>query len=151
MADIAGLQIVGFVKGGSANNGRDVAFTLRVSNGYREQDVTFFVAEDQLSIMLAHLITYGGMAQERRLEQTPADNTDHTFASGHALGLVNALPGRSVVDPSMALLTLQFDGGQGRKLNVYCATDVQGLGRLASACEQSAGLLYSGEPGSPRR
>jgi hypothetical protein len=151
MADIAGLQVVGFVNGGSANNGRDVTFTLRVSNGYREQDVTFFVAEDQLSIMLAHLITYGGMAQENRLAQAPADDTDRTFASGHALGLVNALPGRSAVDPSMALLTLQFDGGQGRKLSVYCATDVQGLGRLASACEQSAGLLYSGELGSPQR
>ncbi|MEX0954617.1 MAG: hypothetical protein WDZ83_05325 [Rhizobiaceae bacterium] len=149
MAEITGLQVTGFVDGASANNGQDVAFKLRVSDGKSEQDATFFLAHDQLPIFISHLITYGSLARNTRLGRNPQEEADGTYASGHALGLVDAYPGVSISEPGAAILTLQFDGGQGRKLNLHCAATADQIAKLQTACEKGLELLQTNNQSPP--
>ncbi len=146
LAEVTGLQVVAPVDGGSANKGQDVVFKLRVNNGKSDSDLTFFIENDKLAILISHLITYGGMARNTRMARNPQEEADNTYASGHALGLQEVITGRSVTDPAYAILTLQFDAGQDRKLNLHCAADADHLQQLRNACDQATALLQNGNP-----
>jgi hypothetical protein len=107
----------------------------------------FFVAHDILPILLSHLVTYGGMARNTRMQKNPNEEVDGTFAGAHAIPLANVFAGRSVTDPKVAILTLQFDAGQGRKLNQYVAANEATLVRLQTVCAEALASLRTSSPG----
>jgi len=150
MAEITGWQVVGCVNGGSANKGQDVHFTLRVKGDGAEQDIGFFIDHGKLAEMISHLLTYGGLARDTRLRIDPSEETEGSFAGAHALGLADVFPGRSVTNPELAILTLQFHAGRAGqsdlRLNLYCAANATALGILSSACTKAAQILEDDDP-----
>lgn len=134
MTQIGGGQIVQMLDGGSANKGQDVFFKLKVDEGGRKRDYTLFITHDRMPELISHLITYAGLARNTRLGRNPMEEADGTFASGHALGLVASSAGRSVSESGVGIVTLQFDGGQGRKLNTHVATERAALEQLRKVC-----------------
>lgn len=141
MASATGLQVLGCVDGGSANKGQDVHMKLHVTDGKKPFDLSLFVQHDLLAIILSHILTFGGMARNTRMQRNPTEETDGTYASGHALLLANVFAGRSVTAPDHALITLQFDAGAGRKLNLYAAAQQDALLRLRAACDSALAML----------
>jgi len=146
----SGNQIIAFLDGGAANEGQDVYFVFRVKVDDFEHDITFSIAEDLVPVLISNLVTYGGMARQARLLTNPYEEADHTYIDTYALRLTDVIPGRSLVHHALSLLTLQFDGGAGTKLNLYCAADLQGLRELATACRGAEQLLHANYEGPPR-
>jgi len=136
MADLQGVQILGIHHegGGSANKGEDVTFKLRCTNGEEEFDTQFFIAHDQLPILLAHLVTFGGMARNVRLKRNPHEEADGSYTSNMAMIMVDVSGGASLTFPDHAVLSLLCDVGHGRRLPAHFSTDVSGLEKLKSQC-----------------
>jgi hypothetical protein len=145
-----GHQIVGFSDGGSVNQGQDVHFVVRVKIYDQEQDVGFFLAEDLVPVLISRLVTYGAMARVARIQANPYEEADNTYIDTYALRLVDVIPGKSLIHESLSLLTLQFDGGDGEKLNLYCAADLQSLRKLANSCTRAEQMVRTDHSAPPR-
>ena len=61
MAEAKGFKAISFVDGGSANRGEDTSTNLRLSNGEKEFEQTFFVSHDKRAMSLMALVHFGGM------------------------------------------------------------------------------------------
>jgi hypothetical protein len=80
------------------------------------------------------------------MKDNPREEADGTYAGAHALTLVDAFAGKALDAAGTSLLTLQFDGGQGRKLNQYVASAPEAIGRLQSACEVALAMPQTSNP-----
>ncbi len=136
MAKVTGAQILDIIDGGSANNGQDAFIKLSVDEGGKHpSQITLFVAAEKVGVLISALATFAGMARGTRLGTNPLEEADRSMMGGFALPYASALPGVSLSQPGVALLTLQLDAGQGRKLNFPVAMNLDAIRSLSVALE----------------
>ena len=128
MAEQTGLLVKNVVEGGSAGNGNEVFFKLRLDNGESERDLMFICPHGIFPNLLQMLVTYGGVADEERAKQGGGGNSDGQAttrmmtATGVKAGrFVGAGEGNSKVAlrftlPTGMNLDVALDGGLAREL-----------------------------------
>lgn len=76
MAERTGLLVKDVVEGGSASNGDQVFFTLRLDNGESERDLMFICPHGAFPNLVQALLAYGGAADADRVEKGETENGD---------------------------------------------------------------------------
>tara|TARA_A100001037_G_scaffold306290_1_gene350460 strand:- start:2167 stop:2583 length:417 start_codon:yes stop_codon:yes gene_type:complete len=76
MPEQTGLLVKDVVEGGSAAQGEQVFFTLRLDNGESERNLMFICPHETYPGLLQALISYGGAADEERAQEAAGGNSD---------------------------------------------------------------------------
>lgn len=79
MPEQTGLLVKDVVEGGSASQGEQVFFTLRLDNGESERNLMFICPQEKYPNLLQALVAYGGAADEERACEADSGNGQATM------------------------------------------------------------------------
>tara|TARA_Y100001960_G_C14645933_1_gene813357 strand:+ start:528 stop:956 length:429 start_codon:yes stop_codon:yes gene_type:complete len=128
MPEQTGLLVKDVVEGGSASQGEQVFFTLRLDNGESERNLMFICPQEKYPNLLQALITYGGAADKERASGADSGNGQATMrmlaaSKAKAGSLMESTDGESKVALRFTLPTgMNFDVS----LNATLARDLIG-------------------------